>query len=129
MNEIWKAYPKDTRYKISNTGKIIGVKGKELSQYPKKGYLYVKMMGKTCLVHRIIAETFLENWSDNLTVDHINGIRTDNRVENLQLLDMITNRKKADENNVNVFKEVRYYIEKYGYEIVKEKLKELDEGQ
>ena len=31
MNEIWKAYPKDTRYKISNTGKIIGVKGKELS--------------------------------------------------------------------------------------------------
>lgn len=87
------------------------------------------MMGKTCLVHRVIAETFLENWSDNLTVDHINGIRTDNRIENLQLLDMITNRKKADENNVDVFKEVRYYIEKYGYEKVKEKLKELNEGQ
>ena len=95
----------------------------------KEDIAKVVLMPGDPLRSKFIAETFLENWSDNLTVDHINGIRTDNRVENLQLLDMITNRKKADENNVNVFKEVRYYIEKYGYEVVKEKLKELDEGR
>lgn len=129
MEEIWRPYPKDNRYKISSTGKIMGVKGKELSQYEKNGYCYVKMLKKTTLVHRVVAETFLDNWSEDLTVDHINGIRNDNRVENLQMLDMMTNRKKSAQNNVDVFKEVRYYIEHYGYQTVINKLKELNEGR
>lgn len=87
------------------------------------------MLKKTTLVHRVVAETFLDNWSEDLTVDHINGIRNDNRVENLQMLDMMTNRKKSAQNNVDVFKEVRYYIKHYGYQTVINKLKELNEGR
>lgn len=36
-------------------------------------------------VHRLVAKAFLEDYSDSLDVDHINGIRDDNRVENLRM--------------------------------------------
>lgn len=40
---------------------------------------------KSFAVHRLVAKAFLENYSDSLDVDHINGIRDDNRVENLRM--------------------------------------------
>lgn len=35
-------------------------------------------------IHRIVAECFLPNYENKPTVDHINRVRTDNRVENLK---------------------------------------------
>jgi hypothetical protein len=36
------------------------------------------------LIHRIVAETFLENINNKSCINHINGDKTDNRVNNLE---------------------------------------------
>lgn len=58
----------------------IGDKAGTLS---KKGYLTVKLLGKMHLVHRIIWLLSYGAWPED-QVDHINGIRDDNRLENLR---------------------------------------------
>ena len=53
-----------------------------------KGYRKVKLckeaIEKSIRVHRLVAETFLDNPYLKLEVNHINGIKDDNRVENLE---------------------------------------------
>ena len=47
--------------------------------------VYISKVGLK-YVHKLIAETWLEAWDPMLHVDHINGVRKDNRAENLRCL-------------------------------------------
>jgi hypothetical protein len=51
------------------------------------GYSYISFGGKKFAMHRIVAETFLDEPVEKFakqTVNHKNGIKTDNRPENLE---------------------------------------------
>jgi hypothetical protein len=56
----------------------------------KRGYLRVRLYSKTeftskkWFVHRLVAMTYIPNLENKPEVNHINGITTDNRVENLE---------------------------------------------
>jgi hypothetical protein len=84
-----KEYPD---YAIDLNGNIYSIKyNKKRLLKPnigKDGYQRIKLYkcnkNKTFLIHRIVADSYLSNDSNKPQVNHINGIKTDNRVENLE---------------------------------------------
>lgn len=97
MEEVWKELNGYDGYYVSNLGRIKSSK-KILKAYPVMGgYLAVCIKKDGKWVHkkltRLVAETFIPNPENKPCVDHINTIRTDNRVENLR---WVTHKENAN---------------------------------
>lgn len=99
MKEIWEAIPGyDGNYLASNKGRVKsvyrvlgngGIQPEAIKkQRNSKGYNVVSIkynnIKKTLKVHRLVALSFIPNPDKKPQINHINGIKKDNRVENLE---------------------------------------------
>ena len=94
-NEIWKEIPRyKCLYEVSTLGRVRSIKRKKPHlmhlYHNKKGYIQCDLLkeknGKRRheRVHILVAETFIPNPKNKPTVNHINEIKDDNRIENLE---------------------------------------------
>ena len=89
-------------YAITEDGQVWSYSRKQFKKpsLTHNGYERVQLhkdgVKRNCRVHRLVAEAYLPN-PDNLPeVHHINSIRTDNRVDNLQWVSKEENLKHRD---------------------------------
>ena len=132
-NEIWKDIPDyEGIYQASNYGRIRTAPNKttftkkhgvrhwksrimkgrgDFKSTGKRVALWKNGNAKDWLVARLVAITFLGKPTEEAnTVNHINGNRLDNRIENLEWLSIGDNVRHAFQNNINTFcKRIRLY--------------------
>ncbi|MCP4990740.1 MAG: endodeoxyribonuclease [Colwellia sp.] len=116
--EKWKPVVRyEGLYEVSSFGRIRSITRTVWNSGPKcfqtikgcvrklrnsNGYLNLTLVKdgvtKVESVHRIVAEAFLDNYSDSLDVNHKNCIKKDNRVENIEMVTRSQNIKHAWDN-------------------------------
>lgn len=107
--EVWRFI--NDKYRVSNLGRVMNDKYKILSQKTNKcGYkeVSIKIDGKfkTQLVHRLVAKAFIDNPNNKPQVNHINGDKACNRVENLEWITNDDNIKHSIKTGIRDVKKI-----------------------
>lgn len=118
--EIWKTAYCSNKHEVSNLGRVRKKDTKKLikGSLTSDGYLKTELNGGFPIrIHRLVMQTFnpIENFETKV-VDHVNGIRTDNRLENLRWASEEENTLLMLKNRGEITRETTRLINKYGYE-------------
>lgn len=111
MNEFWKNVKGHEHYQVSNLGGVRSVdrvvtnslgikslrKGRPLKpQRYSNGYFFVKFgRGKSYLLHRLVAQCFIDNPKKLSQVNHIDGDKSNNSFLNLEWVSCSDNHKHS----------------------------------
>lgn len=79
--EQWAAL--DNGYSVSSWGRVAGPRG-ELKYYNVQGYKTVRFGKTSHRVHRLVASAFIPNPDNKPIVNHIDGDRSNNNIDNLE---------------------------------------------
>jgi DNA-binding XRE family transcriptional regulator len=108
FKEEWKHIKGlENKYLISNLGRVKSlprkyVKKSRILKTPLDAYGYpVVYLDKKYKVHRLVASHFLPEIPNKPIVNHINGIKNDNKVSNLEWSTYSENMTHAYKNNLN----------------------------
>lgn len=88
----FKFIPEFPEYLISPNGDVYSIKNKKLLKrgISSNGYqkvtLFFNNLGKVKSIHRLVWETHKDLIPKGLCINHINGIKDDNRLENLEIV-------------------------------------------
>lgn len=117
---IFKVHPGYDLYAASKDGQIIHI----LKKQPADGFSlhngdlkitvckYKEKIQKNYFVHRFVWECFNGIISDNKVIDHKNDIKTDNRLDNLQMFTQENCKKSAEKRDYS-FAAKNYQNRKY----------------
>ena len=110
MEEIWKDIEGyEGLYEVSNLGRVRSLwngKIKILKPWISgTGYLQITLYKdnrrENIFVHKLVCEGFIPKDSDRNTVNHKNGVKTDNNINNLEWASYSENTKHAYKNGLN----------------------------
>ena len=117
QDEVWKdVVGYEGLYRISSHGTVCRLykNGKVNFMTPRilNGYWRVKLCNgntqKEYFLHRLIAQAFIPNPENKPEINHINGIKTDNRIENLEWVTRSENAIHATKTGLLKYSEYRY---------------------
>lgn len=91
MKEDWKTLDLDNSIELSNLGRV--KRNGEIRTYPTDHYIRITIKKKMYYVHRLVYELFVGKIPKDMVIDHINNIKSDNRLINLRLVNRSLNGK------------------------------------
>ena len=97
--EVWKEIT-STGYEVSNLGRIR--KGTRIlaGSYHSDGYTFATISGKQIPIHRFVANAFIPNPENKPEINHKDGNKKNNCVDNLEWVTRSENQKHAVDNHL-----------------------------